>query len=304
MTKLQRTLALGIAAAVAVFALAFLYGNVSDPWKRAGLPRPGAPFQPAFDVTFESAESMAVVFDAAGYRLAAVRSGKAEVPPFQLRKLPADFSGTENAAERKRLFIRSVLPLVLQVNKHIEKQRAALLRLLRKQQRGEKPTEREADWLKQIALLYRVKPEQTAELRRRIVPIPPALALAQAAAESGWGTSRFALKGNALFGQWTFVEGEGIKPREAKPGSRHAVKSYRRLIGSAWDYARNINSNPAYRELRIARARGADTGLALAAHLQRYSERGMDYVDLLKTIIQQNGLALLNKAKLANDLPD
>ncbi len=304
MTPLIRTLLLGGAAGTAIFLAALVYDSISNPWERAGLPRPGAPVKRAFDTAFETAGSMSDVFNGANYLLPLVRSGEADVPPFQLRKLPADFGSMQNADARKRLFIRAVLPLVLQVNRHIDRQRKTFLNLLAKRQKGERLTEREADWLKEIARVYRAKPDQTDVLKRRIAPIPPALALAQAAAETGWGASRFALKGNALFGQWTFVAGQGLKPRDAEPGSRHAVKSYERLIGSVWDYARNINSNPAYRALRDARAAGARTGLALAGHLERYSERGVEYIALLRNIIRQNNLSPLNRAKLARTIPD
>ena len=165
-----------------------------------------------------------------------------------------------------------------------------------------KPSEER--WLSDIAAIYRTEKGKPAILRRRVAPVPPSLAIAQAAAETGWGSSRFAIDGNALFGQWTFTEGEGLKPRDAASDSTHAVKSYDCLVGSVWDYTRNINSNAAYRALRDARARGERSGLALAGYLKRYSQRATDYIDLLRNIIRQNDLASLDEAKLVESAGD
>ena len=87
---------------------------------------------------------------------------------------------------------------------------------------------------------------------------PPSLAIAQAATETGWGTSRFARKANAFFGQWTYDAKEGLKPTDADPGTRHTIKRYERLIDSTWDCAHNLNTNAAYRGLRQSRAKGRD----------------------------------------------
>ena len=127
------------------------------------------------------------------------------------------------------------------------------------------------------------------------------MAIAQAAIETGWGTSRFARTGNAMFGQWTYNEKKGLRPLKAGPDTRHAVKVYDRLVESAWDYARNLNTNRAYRALRLVRAAGVKDGLGLARKLDRYSERGPVYVTLIRNVISQNNLAGLDKAKLAAD---
>ena len=94
-----------------------------------------------------------------------------------------------------------------------------------------------------------------------------------------------------------------MKPAKAASGTRHEVKAYDRLVESVWDYARNLNTNAAYRALRNARARGERSGVALAGHLNRYSERGMEYVELLRDIIRHNDLAALDDAKIANRPP-
>jgi len=149
-----------------------------------------------------------------------------------------------------------------------------------------------------LAKLYRTKPNKTKTLLLRIAPIPPSLAIAQAATETGWGTSWFARQANALFGQWTYNAKEGLRPKDANPGTRHAIKRYDQLLGSAWDYVRNLNTNAAYKYLRLLRAGGETSDTALAGALERYSERGFEYLLLLRKVIAQNRLAMLDKAKL------
>ncbi len=301
--SLARTLSIGAAAALAVILAAIVVELTDDSANIAGLP-PLSP-QIAYDerVTIADPVKLSRFFDETGYRLAAVRAGKTSVPRMLVRALPDGIEKLDDTDARKRLFIRTLLPLILRVNAHIADQRKTLLTLLDKQRAGTPLTRREERWLSHIAALYRAMPDRTTDLRRRIAPVPPSLAIAQAAIETGWGTSRFAQDGNALFGQWTFTEGEGLKPREAARGSRHAVKSYDLLVASAWDYARNLNSNAAYRALRGARARGERTGYALAAYLDRYSERGKAYVEKLREIIRQNDLAPLDSAKFASRTP-
>ncbi|MFT5438222.1 MAG: Bax protein [Alphaproteobacteria bacterium] len=301
---LRRTLALGVAAAIAIVLLSVAIRHLSDSYGVVGLP-PLTPLTGSGSrLVIKDPNRLERLFDESGYELASVRSGKTTVPQMLLRELPDGFAGLKDTDARKSLFIRTVLPLVLRVNRHITAQRKQLLSLFDKRRAGAPLKPSEERWLSDIARLYRTEPGRTETLRRRVAPIPPSLALAQAAAETGWGSSRFALDGNALFGQWTFTEGEGLKPRDASSDSRHAVKSYEHLVGSVWDYTRNINSNAAYRALRDARARGKRSGLALAGYLKRYSQRATDYVDLLRDIIRQNDLAPLDTAKLADHALD
>ena len=127
-------------------------------------------------------------------------------------------------------------------------------------------------------------------------------ALAQAAKESGWGTSRFALEGNALFGQWTW-SGEGLKPKDAEKDEGHKVMKFNVLQASVRAYQRNLNTHSSYREFRNARAKLRDEGLeldsiTLSEHLDKYAETGKKYVDTLKKIISQNNLKDFDDAKL------
>lgn len=132
-------------------------------------------------------------------------------------------------------------------------------------------------------------------LKRRIDVIPPGLVLIQAAKESGWGRSRFAREGNALFGEWCFRAGCGMVPGQRTPGRSHEVRSFRTVHDSVGSYMNNINSNRSYRELRLAReqmrAENSElSSLSLADYLSRYSERGQAYVREIRTMIRQNGL--------------
>jgi len=301
---LRKMLALGVAAVTGIVLLSIGIGHYTDRKDVTTLPPLALQTTPAERIVVNDAQRLKRLFDEAGYELASVRTGKTTAPRMLLRELPDDFAGLKDTDARKSLFLRAVLPLVLRVNGHIAAQRKQLLSLFDKRQAGTPLLPGEERWLSDIARLYRTEPGRTATLRRRVAPIPRSLAIAQAAAETGWGSSRFALDGNALFGQWTFTEGEGLKPRDASSDSRHAVKSYEHLVGSVWDYTRNINSNAAYRLLRDARARGEHTGLQLAGYLGRYSERGKAYVELLRNIIRQNDLAPLDTAKLADHAPD
>ena len=303
-SPLKRTLAFGGAAVIGVMVLFGAIEHLFGTGAIHELPPLSPQTTSAERVIVTNPKRLNRLFDKAGYELASVRAGDAMVPLMLVRDLPGGFEKLSDSDARKKLFIRTVLPLVLRVNLRIAAQRKVLLTLLDKRRAGTMLTRREQRWLEQMARLYRTTPDSDATLRRRVAPIPPSLAIAQAAAETGWGSSRFAQNGNALFGQWTFNdEDDGMKPAKAASSTRHEVKAYDRLVESVWDYARNLNTNAAYRALRNARARGERSGLALTGHLGRYSERGGAYVKLLRTIIRQNDLAALDGAKIASRPP-
>ena len=134
--------------------------------------------------------------------------------------------------------------------------------------------------------------------------MPPSLALAQAAEESGWGTSRFARKGNAVFGQRTWRSGRGMVPLRREDGKRHEVVAFNALRASVDAYLRNLNSHPAYGEFRRLRAeaRALDRAVsvpALVGTMTRYSERGADYLRTILAIIRVNRFAAYDRARLA-----
>jgi Bax protein len=225
-----------------------------------------------------------------------------------LTALPKDFPQIRDAKEKKRLFIQLMTPIINAENRRIEEQRRLVQLILPKQARA--LTDGEADkWLKQLFKLYRVKlkngytPDKGEQLLQRINRIPAKLIMAQAAIESGWGTSRFALLGNSLFGQWTWTKGAGITPESRDEGATHSVQAFPSLQASVRSYMVNLNRNRAYQGLRDLRQQKMDAGQhadahTLAAGLSKYSQRGQHYVDELRSIINSKDFRQLDNLTL------
>ncbi|MDC3145833.1 glucosaminidase domain-containing protein [Candidatus Pelagibacter sp.] len=149
---------------------------------------------------------------------------------------------------------------------------------------------------------YGVKSKDFSTLKIRMDEIPVSLAIAQAAKETGWGTSRFAQEGNALFGQWTW-SGEGIKPTGADGDSKHKVAKFKVLKASVKAYQRNLNTHSGYKEFRRERAiqrdnQGKLNSLLLVNYLDKYAETGVEYTKILKKIIEQNSLTEFDDVKI------
>ncbi|MGB0681612.1 MAG: glucosaminidase domain-containing protein [Magnetovibrionaceae bacterium] len=238
-------------------------------------------------------EDLELRFQQAGFDWEAVVSGKSDVPALFIDDLPADLGDLVEVDRRKAVFFRIMLPLVLRANADIAADRARIEALADDLSGLE---DDDMDWLADLMVRYRVDLDDQAKanLLRRVDIIPPSLALAQAAEESGWGTSRFAQEGNALFGQWT-TTGPGLVPEDREEGKTHKVRAFETLYQSVRAYGDNLNRHKAYRNLRKARfdlrARGAAvTGLELAKTLTRYSERGKAYVKSLSSLIRSNDL--------------
>lgn len=260
------------------------------------------------DFTVASAATLLRLFERASFDLAAVRSGDRDVPRLYLAALPADFATLEQVGPRKRAFLRIALPLILRVNAEIAITRIRVAALLEQLEHGETPRRRDARWLTAVARRYGVidtggldldqvlDAEARRELMRRIDGVPTPLALAQTIVESGWGRSRFALQGNALYGQWTWDKSQGIAPSGA-PDAAHAVRAFASLVHSVRGYMHNLNTHPSYREFRAARAEGAGSR-ALARTLTHYSERGAVYGEELVGIMAQNNLDAFQDARL------
>ncbi len=254
----------------------------------------------------ESAAKLSAIFRRIGYRLEAIRQGARPVPRVFVTAMPVDMLLLDSIEHRKTVFFKSMLPLILHVNEEILEQRQRLLDLQKRIRAGQKLSTEERLWIEDMADRYEVKSAGPDDLLRRVDVIPPSLALAQAAEESGWGTSRFAQKGKALFGQRTFHQTSGLVPAARPEGKRHKVKSFGRLLDGVHSYARNLNIHPAYRQFRKVRAAlrerdGEETmidGLTLAGTMLRYSERGTDYVRTIEIIIRANELDQFDKARL------
>jgi Bax protein len=242
----------------------------------------------------------------ADYDLEGVRGG-AVVPRLFLGRLPSDWPDTPTAEERKQLFVMAVLPLVLRANERVLADRDILLDLAAARSRGAASDNPENKRLAALARRYGTGAKNLDEMLVRVDAVPPSLALAQAAVETGWGSSRFALEGNALFGQWTFEQGMGMVPARRDPESQHEVRAFTSLARSVDAYLRNINRHPAYASLRRLRAamrregRSVD-GSTLAGELTLYSARGGYYVEALRAVIEANRLAWLDSARLDGPL--
>jgi len=256
-----------------------------------------------------TARSLHVTFGRLDYHLDNIKSGVKPVPRVFLASLPEDLAQVPENKQRKALFFQTMLPLVLQVNEEILADRARLWNLRYRTGLGEKPSAAERLWLRVMTERYGVKAGDINALISRIDIIPPALALAQAAEESGWGTSRFAKEGNAIFGQWTFSSTTGLVPLKRDQGKNHQVKAFDTLIDSVRAYTLNLNSHRAYRDFRksrqaIRRAGAPLDSRVLAGNLQKYSERGQAYVAALRGLIDFNGLSPLDDARLDDSAPD
>ena len=252
-------------------------------------------------------------FEDMGYRLDRLRDGVGTVPRLYLASLPSDLPQVESPEVRKAVFIKSILPIILRVNEEVLDRRAKLEALSRKAALGREFNTDEKAWLNETAALYDVKTPNLPELLRRVDVVPPSLALAQAALESGWGTSRFAQKGNALFGQKIFIESSAAMPSYDRDGNEvFRMRSFDDVLGSVKSYVHNLNSHPAYADFRKLRADmrrkttadrvdfGPTAGDALAKTLISYSERGADYITDVRNLMQVNDLRVFDRARLAS----
>jgi Bax protein len=217
-----------------------------------------------------------------------------------LASLPDDLISIPDTDQRKAVFVTVVLAHVLWANERLRADRARIKRLQRANL-AEKPMRtRDRKWLSRMAKTYRTKPMAFDEMLRRVDVVPPRLAVAQAAQESGWGTSRFARAGNALFGQHAPV-GEGAIT--AKGDAAVGMKAFKTIQRSVLGYMQNLNSHRAYSGFWDMRAEMRSTGrpmdsLALAGSLGRYSEEGALYVDRLRTIMRMPEVAAARGARL------
>jgi len=244
-----------------------------------------------------NAATITQLFEDTNYTLEDVRKKKL-VKPVALTLLPNEIKKIENSKKRKEFFIQIVLPLILKENNNIRLDRKRLFNIINKSSN----TAVEKKWLRKKYKQYGIPSNDLSILKVRMDEIPVSLAIAQAAKETGWGTSRFAQEGNALFGQWTW-SGEGLKPKDADKSQGHKVMRFNVLQASVRAYQRNLNTHKSYKKFRIARAELRDKGealdsLILAKYLNSYAETGNQYVEVLKKIIKQNNLKDFDDAKL------
>jgi len=244
-----------------------------------------------------NAETASNLFKDLGYNLKSVRAGE-KVKPIYLTKLPKDLNTLGNSKKKRELFIKIVLPLVLNENQKITEDRKKLFKILGKNFN----TSGERVWLKRRFKEYKINDKDLSKLKMRMDIIPVSLALAQAANESGWGTSRFALEGNALFGQWTWSK-KGITPANKDKNKNHKVLQFQILKASVKAYKNNLNTHDAYKEFREVRAQLRQenkeiTGLDLVEYVKNYAAIGEKYVKVLTDLIKSNSLTDFDKTNL------
>ncbi|WP_167617238.1 glucosaminidase domain-containing protein [Maribellus sediminis] len=266
-----------------------------------------------------SYKDMLDLFEKLNYTPEAWQAGIREIPRAYLVAI-GDRWGTTTTKEittlnKKQLFFRGLAPLILHANELILQDRNRLENIKASFQKGNDLPEMDKIWILKLAKLYKVNTDDSQltaamfdELWKRVDIIPPSLALGQSATESGWGTSRFASQGNAMYGQWAWGE-NAMKPENQRTHlGNYGVAAFSSLQESVSAYMLNLNTHNAYAELREIRAnlrkKGQKiTGNALADGLTRYSEHGASYVESLKAMMDYNRLNPADDAYLSDDPP-
>ncbi len=246
-------------------------------------------------------ETVIQLFKDVDYDLDKVRNEKL-VKPIYFTQFPRDLNNLQSVQLKKETFIKIVLPLIVAENAKILDDKRKLKILSEKKF----TTDLEKQWLRQKLLEYKVKKGDLEELMIRMDMIPVSIALAQAAKESGWGTSRFALEGNAIFGQWTW-DGQGIAPLNRDGDKNHKILKFPILRASVKAYKNNLNTHKSYSKFRLKRKLLREknkniTGLALTDTLKNYAQTGSEYTKILNQIITQNNLSDFEPVKLVNSV--
>ena len=291
-------------------------------WSDAPSPAPELVRTDDYDVYINvTKEYLMYVFDKWGYTGDKIDSGDTEaIPPLLVVSISKGWSDDETVQFKKSIFYRVILTLVLYENEAVIREREKILAIL--ETRGDDGTfpADQMERLNHLAYSYRVIKDETADtlteaqiqdLLTRVDMVPPSLALAQAAHESGYATSRFAYTANALFGQWDW-SADAIKPEQQREGmGNYGIKSFNQPIDSVRAYIWNLNTHPAYAGFRKERAaqRGGQQGRLtldskkLADTLTSYSERGTEYTEELKSTISHNRLDRADHLRLIEGEP-
>jgi len=268
---------------------------------------------------YDSPEQVEELAQKLNYTPEAWQAGVREVPRLYITTVPSRWRDKTSDAmpivDKKRAFFRLVGPLVLHANELIQADRQQLESIIKTLRAGETISSREENFMRDIAFTYKVTAGEghvdmsdyvlQDELIQRVDTLPPSLVLAQAAEESGWGTSRFAIEGNALFGMWTWGD-EGMRPEQQRSEhGDHKIATHESPMHSVIAYMQNLNTNRSYEALRARRAelRKAGTkvtGWELAGTLTKYSERGQEYVDALRGLMKTNMLMATDDAYLGD----
>ena len=242
-------------------------------------------------------ETVLSLFDDVEYDLKKVRKYKL-VKPIYFTQFPKDLDEISSVQLKKETFIKIVLPLVVAENQKILDDKRKFLKISTKKN----TSDNEKFWLRQKLKEYKIKNGSMAELLMRMDIIPVSIAIAQAAKESGWGTSRFALEGNAIFGQWTW-NGRGIAPLDRAKNKNHKILRFPILRASVKAYKNNLNTHKSYKEFREVRfklrsKRKSIEGKKLIHTLDNYAQTGTEYTKILAKMIEQNSLDEFENVKL------
>jgi len=268
-------------------------------------------------LTLESAGQIWDYYESIGYTPVALSENNFEVPRIYLDSITNYWVDNQSVDTKKSLFYRTMLPLVLRVNEEIGAERKYLQALAEQYRKGMEPDEVDLAWLRNLARKYKVLEEEDLvlseelfeEISNRVDTIPVSMALGQMAYESGYATSRFAVEGNALFGQWRW-DGNGILPENHREDlGEYRIADFPTIKDSIKAYALNINTHDAYTDFRLARAEQRRTQkdaldvYSLLGTMEFYSEKRQEYIEILQDIIGYNHLTKFDKAKLSPGRP-
>ncbi|WP_457599588.1 glucosaminidase domain-containing protein [Hydrogenimonas sp.] len=304
---------------VLFLSLLLFYGCVPHEKKEESGERKKRPQEPKLlYYSVNSYKQTMQILDNLGYSDDAFRKGMKTIPRVLITHVSSRWkeqADTIPVETKKSIFLRLLASGALIANEEVMKERRKLLALLKELERGA-ISRKESEWLRALALKYKVikkegdilTRQKLRELVKRVDIVPPSIVLAQGAVESGWGTSRFAVEGNALFGQWSFSD-TAMKPKEQRSRlGNYGLATFKTPLDSIRSYLLNLNTHPAYRDFRDLRAQLRAHGLPLSGEvllptLEHYSERRWEYLDDLQKIIRANNLSWVDRAKLANNRP-
>ena len=219
--------------------------------------------------------------------------------------LPTDFMDIQPIIERKRLFINTLIPIIYSENLQILNDRKKILDWWRESDGENFSRDFWPQWLFELSEKYGSSDSNLGNLLMRVDIIPISLALAQSAIESGWGTSRYSREGNAVFGQYTFDESKGLKPKDRNENDEFFIKKFPSLSESVRSYLKNINTHLAYADFREERKKLRMSGENLSGYklvnfLKDYSERRESYIKDVKEIISSNNFQKYDKGNVLN----
>ena len=219
--------------------------------------------------------------------------------------LPDDFMEIKSVNERKKLFINTLLPIIYSENLKILEDRKKILDWWNESQGENFSRDFWPSWLFELSEKYETSDSNLGNLLMKVDVIPISMALAQAAIESGWGTSRYLREGNAIYGQYTFEKDKGIRPERRESNEKFFIRKFSNLSESTRSYFKNINTHRAYDDFREERKKlrmnGVKlSGVKLVKFLTSYSERRDEYVKDVENIIQSNNFMKFDNSYLAN----